>query len=128
MANGNWWGRKDSIWGGETLTCGRTDNQLKVDADDQFRIEKKRGKITLIPHPDNSGVWKDFHDKNNPIELDRHFPTTYERAYAMSVTVAANTTIKVYLCEGENGEVFITNKPNKVPPGGHEDGTASVER
>jgi hypothetical protein len=124
MAN---WSKKDSLWGGETIRCTEHDDTLKVRVGDRFRIEKKGGKRTLIPHPDNEGVWKDFHNLDNPIELHKHFPTSYVRAYAMWVTIAANAPPKkFFLVEGETGDIAITDKA--VANGGHDDGTASVER
>jgi hypothetical protein len=127
MANNSFFGRKDSLWGGETLTSTETNDELGVETNDRFRIEKgPNNKLTLIPHPANLGTWKETHSKTNPIKLKKFRPTDFERAFAMMVTIKAGAQpMKLFLIERENGTIAVSDSA-KDP--GSNGGTAAVER
>ena len=128
MASGNdFFGRKDSLWGGETLTSTETNDELGVQDTDRFRVEKgPKNKLTLIPHPANLGTWKEAHSKTNPIKLKRFRPTDFERAFSMIVTITAGAEPrKLFLIERENGTIAIAESATDP---GQEGGTAAVER
>ena len=128
----DFFGRKDSMWGGETITCNDTNENLGVERGDVFRIEKgPRSKFTLIPHPNNQGTWKQSHNKSNPVKIKsrKHTPTAFVRAYSMMVTITQGAKpTKLFLVELENGTVAITNFAIHGQGGGHDDDMASVER
>jgi hypothetical protein len=125
-------GRKDSMWGGETLTCGQTRPRLHVKKGDKFRVERgPLRKLTVIPHPDNKGTWNQTHSKANPVIVNpkEHKPTSFKRAYAMKVTTKKGTRPKkLFLVERQNGFIAITRKAIRRLGGGHDEDTASVER
>jgi hypothetical protein len=133
MANDDFWGRKDSMWGGETITCKERNANLGVEINDRFRVEKGPGiKLTLVPHPLNSGTWKDSHDKSHPVKVSprKHTPTVFIRAYSMKVKIKKNDTkpTKLFLVELENGTVAIANFAEHAEGGGADEDIASVER
>jgi hypothetical protein len=111
------WGRKDSMWGGETLTCIEVKPQdsvkLGVELKDKFRLEQGPGKsVTLIPDPDNRGTWKESHDKLKPVKVnpEKHRPTTFRRAHSMMVKIKKNAAAKqLFLIERENGTFAISS-------------------
>jgi hypothetical protein len=127
MANSNFFGRKDSLWGGETLTSREDNSELGVKTDDVFRLEKgPKSKLTLIPHPQNSGTWKNSHSKSNPVKLKSFRPTDFERAFSMMVTINVGAQPKkLFLIERANGSIAIAESARGP---GHEGGTAAVER
>jgi len=130
MANDKWWGRKDSLWGGETFTYNkeREDETLHIKKGDKFRVEKKGGRRRLTPYPDNPGSWKNFHSAENPIELHRHYDTIYKRAYSMWVRVAANAAPEQFFLVEAEEQNNVVIKITAFANGGGEDGTVSVER
>jgi hypothetical protein len=128
-----WWGNNDTLLGGETFSCAETKRKLGVRADDLFRVEKTaRGSITLIPHKDNVGTWRQTHNKNNPVKLTavidpRSENPNIERAFSMKVTIkAGKEPEKLFLVEFKTGEVSIKKKLQGGP--GQDDSTCSVER
>ena len=132
MASGNgFWGRKDSMWGGETLNCADGSRRLCVKRGDKFRVEKGPGRrLTLIPDPDNKGTWKDSHDKSNPIRINptKHTPTNFKRAYSMRVTIEKGARPeRLFLVELDDGSIGISLTAFD-PSSGHDDDMASVER
>ena len=129
MSNG--FGRKDSIWGGETITCSEDNDVLGVKNGDRFRVEKgPLSKLTLIPDPDNQGTWKDSHDVENPVKINpkKHTPTSFERAYSMMVTIKKEDedATELFLVEKEGGSIAISSVA--VVPPEHDHDIASVER
>lgn len=127
----NFFGRKDSIWGGETIDCKQTNTVLGLKAGDKFRVEKSTGKLTLIPHPNNLGTWNQVHSKTNPINIKpkKVTPTDYERAYAMMVTIKSGAQpTKLFLVETAFGDLAIVNMATHPRGGGGSEETASVER
>jgi len=128
MANG--FGRKDSIWGGETITCTEDKPFLGVRSGDRFRVEKgPAAKLTLIPDPDNLGTWKDSHDASNPVKIspNRTTPTSFMRAYSMMVTITQGTQpTQLFLVEKAGGSMAISAVA--VEPPEHDHDIASVER
>lgn len=131
MANRKrFFGRKDSLWGGETLTSSQTDARLDIVATDKFRLEKgPKSKLTLIPHPNNPGPWKKAHNRLNPVKLKPFKARNYKRTFSMMVTIKERGKLtrleRFFLVERQNGTVAIVEK---VKGAGHEGGNASVER
>jgi hypothetical protein len=131
MANHNgFFGRKDSLWGGETLKSTNTDARIFIETDDRFRVERgPNSKLTLIPHPKNKGLWKKAHNKANPVILRPFRTRRYKRVFSMSVTIKEPrkpiAAMKFFLVERRNGTVAIVEK---VKGAGHDGGMASVER
>jgi len=122
-----WWSKNHTLWGGETFRSSQTKPSLGIVTGDRFRVEKgSSNKITLIPHPNNQGTWKDSHSKSNPVKLTVFQGTPNEKAYSMMVTVSAGSTpVELFLIERPNGTIAITNNANNP---GQNGGTASVER
>jgi len=112
MANA--FGRKDSIWGGETLTCSMTKPALGVVDGDRFRVEKGPvGKLTLIPDPANQGTWNQSHNAANPVKINPNqvAPTSFKRAYSMMVTIKqGDQPTQLFLAETDGGSVWISAK------------------
>jgi|SRR5688572_6781727 hypothetical protein len=122
-----WWGNGHTLWGGETFKSKHTRALLGIKAGDWFRIEQhSNNNITLIPHPENSGTWKDSHSNSNPIQLTELTGTPNERAYSMMVRITTGSQPKLlFFIERMNGSVAITDD---VDDPGTDGGTASVER
>jgi hypothetical protein len=126
VANNNTWGLNDSVYGGETFTSSQTRPRLRIVKGDRFRVEiGAKGKVTLIPHPDNVGTWNQSHSNANPVRLTKVAPGPNKRAFSMMVTKAAGLPAeKLFLVERKNLTVAIKRR---LGGGGANDGTASVE-
>jgi len=120
-----WWGIGDSLWGGETFASTQTKPLIGVAAGDKFRIEKGPKNKTLVPHPKNTGTWKDSHNKKRPILLTQIRGTRNLRAFSMMVKITKNAKpTLLFLVERKNRTIAITN----IKDPGAGGGTASVER
>jgi hypothetical protein len=122
-----WWSKNHTLWGGETFASTQSKPRLGIRSGDKFRVEKGlKNNITLIPHPDNDGTWKDSHSKSNPIRLTAVPGTKNERAFSMMVKISSGAaSTELFLIERKNGTIAITED---VTDPGASGGTASVER
>ena len=124
-----WWGKKHTLYGGETFTSKETEDKIGIKVGDRFRVEKKGVNITLSPHPLNQGTLRDSNNEKKPLTLEKITAPKFERAYSMTATVTEQPNQPVlktlFLVEMVNGGVAI--KANVNDPGSS-DGTASVER
>jgi len=121
-----WWGIGDSLWGGETFESKETKPLIGVVAGDKFRVEKGPKNTTLVPHPKNTGTWKDSHSKRKPIVLSGRVRTRNLRAFKIMVkiTKGSNPT-PLFLIERKNRTIALSDDVNDPGSSG---GTASVER
>ena len=128
-----WWGKKHTLFGGETFTAEPEDGLdkplLGIVIGDRFRVEKNGVNITLTPHSSNEGTLRDAAtNAMRPINLEKVTAPAYERAYAMHVAVEIDDqrVLKtLYLVERPNGSVAITEVTNGI---GSDDSTCNVER
>ena len=138
MAAIKFFGRKDPLWGGETLRCTgplsrRAFRKLGIKRKDQFRIERgPKSVFTLIPNPKNQGSWKETYNKLNPVKVSpkNHTPRRFKRAYRMMVAIKKNAPLReLFLIELENGSMAISSSAIH-PPHGHKNDHdyAGVER
>jgi len=139
MANRNeFFGRKDSLWGGETLRCNGPISRLAfrklgIRRKDQFRIERgPKSMFTLIPNPKNKGSWKETYNRSNPVKVSpkKHTPTPFKRAFPMMVAIKKGAKPRqLFLIELENGTMAISSSAVD-PPHGHKNDHdyAGVER
>jgi hypothetical protein len=78
------WANCDSLWGGELFKSTEDSATLGIKKDDEFRIEKMKGTLTLIPKPRNDHMWA--HDKDHPVVLKKEDTERFNRAFYMDVT------------------------------------------
>ncbi|HSC14866.1 MAG TPA: hypothetical protein VLI71_07090 [Gammaproteobacteria bacterium] len=138
MANRiEFFGRRDSLWGGETLKCNGLSRlagrRLGIKRNDKFRIERgPKQMFTLIPDPKNRGTWKESHNKSNPVKVSprKHTPTRFKRAYPMMVTTKKDAEPQLlFLVELGNGGIAITSSATAPLHASRRDHDyASVER
>jgi len=138
MARIEFFGRKDSLWGGETLKClgpisRFASRKLGIRKKDQFRVERgPKSRFTLIPHPKNRGSWKETYSKSNPVNVSprKHTPTRFKRAFPMMVAIRKNAKPRqLFLIELENGTMAISSSAIHPPHGHRNDHDyAGVER
>jgi hypothetical protein len=125
-----WWGVGHTLWGGETLKAKKTEDDLGIEKDDLFRIEKSdAGVLTLVPHPANDGTWNDTYSQTNPIALTEYDPNVpgIERAFSMQVKIDEDSTVakQLYLIEYKDGVIEISDSATGP---GQDETSVSVER
>jgi hypothetical protein len=125
-----WWGVGHTLWGGETFKSQKKDDELGIKKGDEFRIERSAvGVVTLVPHPNNSGTWRETYGNSNPIVLTEFDPTTpgQERVFSMQVKIDKNSTVakQLYFIEFLSGAIAISDSATNP---GLDDSSVSIER
>jgi len=121
------WFNNDSISGGETIASNGRRKKLFVEKSDLFRIEKTRGQLNMIPHPNNKGGWQ--HDKDNPVKLKKVSETPALRVHKLVVTVKGEAEQKTFFLVDRKDLSIALEIKNPAEGGGPAgDGSVSLRR